>query len=371
MKPRYKIRCPWCFRYMNPYEVLFQCPWHKTALVFAPRKNRQWMARSDYTKAPCPRDGAWCSVRICPGCRALLPHYAGYVVRRCSVSIVGCRGSGKTVYLVGLLKYLLERAGMGRPGLVPMFEDDISYQSFQKLYRQIVVDRELPAATLAAESRDPPPIVVRLYGAPKGKPNGRDPHVPPTLTFYDSPGDLFESFASLEFVRYLANSTSLILTLDVGRLGPGDGRPRSLAAVDDPSQVVEVIARSLRDQLNLGPANRIPKRLAVVLTKCDAALYEKYPRLRPVFAPDGELSDAGQGENPVKVHAEHLAYIHAQCQELLAAWGQHHFLNQVRQDFAAVRFFTCSALGGPDAPRLTPVEPVGVADPLVWSVGGS
>ncbi len=364
MKGLYKIRCAYCFAHFNPHEVLFKCVWeHRPAFIFDPRKDRSFGKKKDYFRAACPRDHIWSSLRVCPNCKKSLPRYAGRIARRSMVATVGIPGSGKTVFLISLIMYLMDRSGSTYPNLVPMFENDESFEAFKPLFQRMIVDRELPYATRLNPAVEPPPISIRLYGASSNDRKGEN--YPPNLVFFDSPGEVVVSFNNASLVRYLAHASSLILTLDANLLREvGDGASRSFIGNEDPSEVVEVMTRRIRDEMNLPAVEKLKKRLAVVFTKCDAWLYRNYPHLKPPVDSDGSLANGDERKN-------YLNRTNQICQKLLEGWQQSHFLSLVQKEFSAVRFFTCSALGQAPGPKLARPEPIGVAEPLLWALGVS
>jgi hypothetical protein len=354
MHPPFVITCPRCFQALQPYDVLFRCLRHERPLEFDPQEVPGWLEGRRYATAPCPRDSAICSIRCCPECRGVLPHLAGHLAPHYCIALAGDRGSGKTLYWVRLVARLVDLAASAWPGVVPMFEDDAGQQRFGELRHEIESGR-LPGSTPMGRDGNPDPIVVRLLGVrPRSRSRAGDEPQRASLTFYDPPGDSFQTFEQISYVRYLGTASSLILTIDSEQVrdptGAGRGRP-------SPTQIVEVIIQRLRQEKFLDATGRIRKGLAVVLTKCDRHVFPHAPRLRPPEALASPWAEASRGA--------YQAHAHKACQGLLHAWGQDHFLNLVQQSFHPVRYFACSALGDEGRPG----PPLGVIDPFLWTLG--
>lgn len=346
----HKVRCQHCFKQYSPYQCLFQCHRHDASLIFSPTRFEKRKGFADFVWAFCHECEGLTRYRRCRFCRNPVPHYAGRF-RNSTIAIAGARGSGKTVYSLALLEYLQRRSASSFPGLVPMFEDDRSFELFKKQYTPLVKEGRLPDATFfSAEAPEPEPINVRLYGA-SGKSTERV-----FLVMYDAPGELFRSFENVSYVRYLAAARHIILTIDITQIRKYESEPslRDLLADAQPDRVLNVMSTSIRNELGLDENTRIPKRLCVMLTKADLHLYSEHPELKPQeVTPDF----------PLDRKRKHISYVSRRCREILTEMDQHSFLAMADTEFSKVSFFASSAMLDAESarPRL---DGQGVADPL-------
>jgi len=360
-----QILCYHCFAKFPPRALHFKCIWHAvddpvlgpgSPMIF---HSGRWFGPCRPPKrVVCPVDHLLTSDRVCPDCHHDLPYYVGRSSQRV-VSIAGCQGSGKTVYLWGLLYRLRERLARDEHAFASaMFEDDASARFYYRLSEAILRRGELPEATQAVAQRrgEIRPVIVRLLRP------GRRPMS--NLVFYDHAGELIEAMDDVRYLRHLAHSASIIYLVDPTG---GGGRRSGDEANRLAAEALGHLGRQIRAELGLGKHERIAKRLAVVISKADVSIT---PR-DGAEAPSDGLGDgqdcwrrwnrAGRAE---------LDRASRRCEDLARDLGLDACVNAARLNFTRVRFFLASSLGRPFLPGTggVPPEPMGVEHPLFWAL---
>jgi hypothetical protein len=281
-------------------------------------------------------------------------------IRQRIISVSGCRTSGKTVYHWALLHQLRDRLSRHAPAFsVPMFEDQKSYEQFQRLHNSIVHDHKLPAMTFAVEQKKGKidPIIVRLLQL---RSNGRIPQT--NLIFYDHAGELIEALSDVSYLRYLAHSNGIIYLVD-----PDDGGENARDGLN-------AIFHQIRAELGLGEAVRLNIPLAVVLSKADKRVYPEIYRHK---GKDSILPDCKNGSGfwqlPLNQRRAQVSATSATCRWFMNSQLQLHDLIALAENsFHQVRYFAVSALNGASSanvPLAKCPEPVGVEHPLYWIFG--
>lgn len=359
------IICYRCFARFRPREARFKCAYHKVhdphlganaPLIFDGPKRRWW--QRDCSHAACPRDTMLTGFRVCPRCHHDLPYHAGRSKQRI-VAVVGISGSGKTLYIWGLLHQLRDQlARENDPYVTPMFEDDASYEYFQQLHANLVRHHVLPQGTQSRKQKDEgiPPVTVRCL---RGQ--GKSVQLS-NLVLYDPAGELVHSLTNIQFLRYLEHASGIIYLVEPAGAASMSERSRASEAL---SHVVTALRKKQQGQTNR--LQRIRKTLAVVLTKADEFVF-------PHHDPADLLP--GGGTDPTfwrKFNATRQAAFRrssAACREILREMGHNNLLAVADHSFTRTAYFTVSSLGsalGPTGLIGTP-SPIGVEHPLFWSL---
>jgi hypothetical protein len=311
-------------------------------------------------EAICPKDGLVTRFRICPNCHRDLPYYVGRAPQRI-ISITGCQGSGKTVYLWGVLYQIREKLSRDpRPYTVAMFEDDASYQFFHTLSEAILRRRKMPEATLPSEALQGEirPVIVRLL-----RERRRDMC---NLIFYDHAGELVEAMSDVAYLRYLAHSSAILFLVDSAsdEADRPSEQATSLAAV-----ALGNICKYIREEAGLSKRTRIPKLLAIVLTKADRSIFTEHPSSRLI---SGHGDSQSFWKRWGRAHQAELDQASQRCERLAREMGLNNLINIATLNFVRVRTFAVSSLGkslrsiqANGAP-----EPLGVENPLFWAMNG-
>jgi len=351
----YEITCQRCFQRIVPQEMLFRCLKHQPSHTFTPERFADDDGMPQYHLGICTIDDASvCSQRLCPGCELELPNITGHYPEY-RIGIVGERGTGKTVFTLALIDALFARSQSSVPGLVPMFNDDGSRERFLEQYRPLVERGELPQATAAfSEKLDPDPISIRMYDRFSNH-SRRGQYM---LTIYDGAGEIVRSLENARYVRYLASSNTLLLTIDAQRLLS----PSPAGSVRSPAEVLNAVVNSVKGELNVSSSERIKKRLLIVLTKFDGPVSAKYPEAKPV-----ELANHIKGGKGLREFLEdkerELHRRRGSIIRILRDAKEDEFLAMASQQFNSVQFFTTSAMAFTDGKAR--LLHLGVIDPLL------
>jgi hypothetical protein len=359
-----EITCYRCFARFDWRDLHFKCLMHKVKdpvlgsgapLIFPLEDYR---GRQPPRSATCPRDLLHTGFRVCPHCRKDLPYYVGRTHQRI-IAVAGWRGSGKTVYLWSLLYRLRERLARDpSPFATAMFEDDASFAIYRDLCLAVLRDRTVPEATQGKSqiAGDLPPVIVRLLRT-GGRANALS-----NLIFYDPAGELIESLAKTQYLRYLAHSAALIYLIEPpGRQGDPANETRAAEAAEGLGSV----ARQIRIELGRYQNERIPIALAVVLTKADETLFDELGREELVAGLGKDQGFWRRWDGAARSEVDRAS---ARCEQLLAERDYAPLLALARLTFTPVRYFALSSLGHPPAAgRLTrDPDPVAVENPLFW-----
>jgi hypothetical protein len=310
-------------------------------------------------------------LKICPNCWNDLPVIPGQSE---FLTIAGLRGAGKTYYTTALIHAIGQQLGrMDNYRMTAQFADDAGRKYFADRKEDIVIRGAMPTVGIA-ESKDGPvqtPAIQVIVRFPRWRAGRLDPRELGivSLVFQDPAGEWFRNFASVHQIQFLKNTRSLMVLVNPLTI-PGfvptvpQPRPRGepetgdAGEIDDPTIVLQTLAQKLRVQMRLGQKKRIPKDVAVVITKTDCGVFgdpcllDSFPRQQAPYNPD--LTDE----------------ISQFCRARLARLGMDQLINQAEHNFETVRFFGVSALGttprsdGGVAERSW--EPQRVEDPFLW-----
>jgi hypothetical protein len=345
------ILCLRCFARFSPREVYFQCPMHSPPRLFRPP--RSWWGAPVQADCTQPRCRIRTGYRACPHCQQTLPLYAGRLPQRV-VALTGCTLAGKTAYLWALIHQMWEQVARDpNPFAVAMFEDQASYQAYEKLDRAIVRDRVVPEMTrVESQKRDRvTPLIIRLLRP------GRSRAVF-NAAFYDPAGELVQSIEGTTYLHYLAHAEGLIYLLDA-RDGTEVEDRASLAA-----EGLSAVTIHLRQALGIRREQRLPHALAVVLTKADEDIFSRGGAPAWVAGMDRGQRFWRWWPNRA-LHA-----VSQRVQGMLRERGFDNLVSLARNNYRRSCFFAVSSFG--QRPRgerlLEPALPVGVEGPLFWTL---
>jgi hypothetical protein len=330
-----QVGCNHCFYRFHSSDIHFKCPIDGCVFHYRESVNR----RSVPASAPCPECRLLTAYKVCPECEADLPCYAGKADNK-TIAVTGSRGCGKSIYITSLVYYLREIEGRSKkPRAAIMFEDDLSHQLYMTNYSRLVMGKQLLQMTDLPQVQGAiEPIVLRcLTHASRAKKSVRN------LVFYDPPGELFSSLASVNYIRYLAYSSAVLFLVD----------PWETSADEkgvSPTVALTNIIRQIQRERGLGQG-RIPQALSVVLTKYDQA-------------------PGGGGASLTSAPSDRPLLSEKDCMRLLETQGMSHLLSIAKNNFSKVSFFAVSSLGQePNGPQLAgPISPAGVGHPFFWAI---
>jgi GTPase SAR1 family protein len=290
------------------------------------------------------------------------------------IGLVGSKGSGKTVLMTVLVRYLREVIGRRFGADIRIATDNPDgyrgirdYQTSREvpLYGQ----RTLPASTAQLGSsparQRATPIVLRWRQEAVRLIGGRALRST-ILSLIDTAGEDLNDMATAFTLEYISVCDALIVTMDLFALPgarAGLNLPTAAIQVDDdvPLDVLSRITELLRTEHNVRRGKKISIPVAIAFTKVDAL----YPALDPAGRIMGTASAI-----PAYDDADGLA-IHEHVLALMHEWNASDIDAHLRLNYADYRYFALSALG--DAPdyggmRVAPggVHPHRVEDPVLW-----
>lgn len=137
---------------------------------------------------------------------------------------------------------------------------------------------------------------------------------------------------------------------DAGEVNVEDYR----ASEQPMDEVVGLLLTTLDNMLNI-TKGKIKPVVSVVFTKCDI------PGLEEAIG-----ATAVKNYMAANPEVDRLTAMNAVCERFLTQYGETNFIQQVKQRFSAVQFFTCSALGHNEDG--TDFQPVAVEESVLWIV---
>lgn len=298
--------------------------------LFSPR-------RFNYS-VKCPLSDHNCYLKVCPNCGQTQPISMGDAS---TIAVIGSGSSGKTCFITSLIYQidaLLARQSM--LGMSMEWRDDEGRSYFRNQRRALFDLLELPQSTQKKSKLKSLDITIRfpLRGLRRRLVHGNQAVV--SLVFPDPAGEWFQSLADVYYLTYLAQAQQVMLMLDpmASTRLRAERKKKELgkydAVVDSPEGALEAFISAVRNQMAL-PKGKIPKDLAVVLTKCDEP---------GVFDADRqELPHQGRDFNP-KIADEISDLVAVHLEEELEISG---VVSMAKENFRRVAFFAASALGKP------------------------
>jgi len=380
-----RLVCPFCYERLRPWQLGFRCTGRRsragkvcpstTDPVLLERMGRAEALPPAFTVPPlrallreaaCPDCGDGTRHRICPHCHSELPLHFSRIPSRL-IAVVGAAESGKTVYVIVLVRELQQRVGACFNASV-VATDDLTRERFAE-YQQSLYDRGvLAGATRSAGTTAGvvAPLVFRL--STDRRVLGRERERRSLLSFFDTAGEDLTSKRSVDMhVRYLTNADGIIVVLDplqmagARRLVTAGSRlpsrpPGVNRALDALVRVTELIHEGGRS----GAEARIRKPTAVVFTKLDA-LWSQLDSSSPLRQPSPHAGEFDT-QDSLRVDEEVRA--------LLNEWDGAEIDQFMRHNYARHRLFGLSALGEtPSADNRVSargIRPHRVADPMLW-----
>lgn len=371
--------CPYCFERLDPHWVGFRCintnpsvcpPVEDVALQGfqrSPRAPRMppvtltkvGRFRSSPTAGACGSCGTRTTTQVCASCHNQLPSQFRAVEGR-SIAMVGAKGAGKT-HFIGVLVHQLQNAVGARFGqqLTLQALDERTIKRYDKQFRRPLFEEgHVLAATTTLVSSDDLryPLVYQLKV-------GREKLRAMNLVFFDTAGEDLNDRELLDRdARYVAGADAVIMLLDPlqipavrERLGGTILLPERAA---HPLDLVTRVTDATRLRLELPPARRIDRPLALAFSKLDG--------VRPLMDPGSPALAASRHDRGFDtLDAEEVS---ESIRAHVFQWAGAELDRFVTANWADVRWFGLSALGRPPVDGELPagVAPHRVEDPLLW-----
>jgi hypothetical protein len=256
----------------------------------------------------------------------LLGRHAGRSPERL-VAIVGGSDSGKTCYLHMAVNQIVHGNGQVLP-IRGMIDDPQQERVFKEAWSRL--NSGVVAARKTKEVTHAYILHARVHGRRC------------QLYLYDAPGEEFSSISSMSRQQYFSLIEGFILLVDpmsfVAVAGPGAGTRTQLGTV-----VSSTLGTAVAGMMP-GPDGRFPQRVAVVISKGDAAVVRD------------RIGDVRRGAVSGEV-----------CRQAICDWGGEHPVRLIEQRFAQVRCFACSSLGREAGTQSAkPFRGSGLLEPLCW-----
>lgn len=298
--------------------------------------------------------------RVCPFCHNPLPiHYGKSEVK--FISVVGITGSGKTVYLSQLLKYMARYAA--KLNMVAYPTTDV--ENFRKA-NPVEAGKPLPPASV--EGRFSQPMVYDL--AMEATASTSKTY---TMVLYDIAGEDCQSPSAMQkYGKFVQHSSGIMLLIDPQKqLDLRSEYDIAEESVQTEPQVVLETIHNVFLHLPMSEKCRIP--LAVCVSKSDSFL-DYLSEARDVVASDiVSLIDEQTKINIPEFNATEYNKINQEIRTLT----QGPLMATLRVGFLHYNFFAFSATGGPvvirqDADGTSykylkgPATPKRIAEPLFW-----
>ena len=353
--------------------------------------------------AKCDGCGEISYQRICPTCHNTLSEYVyeDKGKKNLIVSVVGQRGSGKSVYM-GVLLHEIFDVNNSLANILPngstegRVANSRRKQIFGRLYAKrgqtTTLDQTQSSITNAKENGAYRPFtcVFRYVEKSKGflgklfKQEKRNSF---GLCLFDAAGEDLQNENNIGITnKYLSHSTGIIFLLDpmhlsdfvdqltdendIKNASSGLSKEQLLdEKLDTTFSVFEIVTSRIRNEHNLSKDKRIDIPLAIVVSKCDMIwpfLKENATVKKNVYK-NKNLSSYGGFLMADSNQVNH------EIQQFLCTYGAEGFIKQIENNFSNVRYFATSALGVNNNPTLsdgkqsikTPT-PHRIADPLYW-----
>ena len=294
-----------------------------------------------------------CHRRVCPFCHNPIPNnYGKYEVK--FISIIGVKGSGKTVYLSQLLSNLsynyAPRIGLSADVTTPEILNFIRKN-------QIKRDCELPKSTPAKMKQQP-----LYYQVTRPDPDRLGKVINETMVLYDVAGEVFdisndEAHASLgAYASYVINSDAYMLLI----------KPEQLTEGEDGA--ADTALTAIHGLLEIKDGEKCEKPLAVCVSQADSQQMIN-------LLNNGELINRISSDVTVangKFNATDYNYIGKNLTNFFRSPVTHYFDNIVKSKYKDYAYFAFSALGcnveqkdNVDYPASDPL-PKRIEEPLYW-----
>ena len=325
--------------------------------------------------ARCPKCKRPTERMVCPCCHNPLPNDL-LTGKTGTISIIGDRSSGKTVYFLALIQQLKKYAyKLGIHEVSPL---DLTYDNnnpekatstvYTKMSSELFDKHALPHQTTVGR---PIPLIFRI--AFKGKTKQEDRSI--LLVFYDAAGEIFQNSEKVnEIATYLKDSAGVIFLIDPEKL---EGLHDTLVEGGVVNQAEENFVKAdptrIFDSLSqiTGNEKLKDKPLALTYSKIDEVVTalqnnnQGYSIQGVNLLANSSFIKTGVFDlGEVEMIHEGLKNVSEQEWDAGRFWGQ----AESKYENGFVRMFAVSALGStPDKDgNIGKPKPYRVMDPLIW-----
>ena len=382
-----KVVCPFCFEQFERSEVEFRCGnvgrctlekdqvlerfWggDDPKPVGIPILPKRSFFRSIMGQCPdfaiCPKCGEKSYLTICPHCHNRIPKEMvkkkGFII-----SIIGARGSGKTIYITTLINELMRHGcNLGDMGITAANVTDDPKNNTQQRYERDFFDelyrkKKCPGQTGITDRKSRIPLIYELSNPQKKS---------AYLVFYDTAGENFVDIKYIaENVKFLKESDAIIFLLDTfavpyvhDKLGiKEDIKIRYNLIIDNLLTYFKEGDPTIRDA-------HFQKPMALVFSKIDAILTNE-DKFEDTSIAGMSISNNSNYLDGSPILLSDFNSISASIQGALSMWKENNFVTTINNHYKNAKYFGISALGGQPTPsqNISEVKPYRVLDPLVW-----
>lgn len=352
-----KYTCVKCFKQGDFDKIAFQCSNKKNHN--GKNYNFEYPKNLFSNKFPirsiCPVCSEVSVVKLCPDCGEPLLDPDTIKI----ISIVGAKGSGKTVYMRSLINEIIDK--FPQEEFFNFKTVDIAKASENAFERDFKISQNmfLPETTQKGQKA---PFVIKFVN---------DKNKEMNLVIYDAAGEEFNRNNDdiSTNLRHLSNSTMIIMLVDILQI---ESVRQSITSelkyehgTGDPNDyVLKVVVEELQEKLGLNKffgKKKIDIPIAVSLSLIDL-LKNKYT--------DDDLPN-------YLMYSQHLAtkrfdvisnnVISDGVHQFLKDHKQENFLSFLTSNFKTYNFYAMSSLGGePINNSVEHLSPQNVLDPLIW-----
>jgi hypothetical protein len=357
-----KFTCPYCMHTYRHEDIKHVCPDCGTE-AHPGMSDRIGLHP---VKCQTPGCGGFATLRVCPveNCKAVLPQEV-LDTKNLPFSIVGMVSSGKTNYITVMLEELAKFHSIP----LSLGAADTRTREIHKKDKERLFGGN-PVEGTAAGAITPQIWTIKNLSR-------RTSNTVPTYTFtiFDGAGENYEDHLdpSSPVCRNIRASKAIILTLDplillkVREIVSDEARIASLGGKDseakDPMNIVNDMARYIRNAYGMRADRVLSVPVAVVLTKFDVVLnHPSFPQAATVKN-DSLLTDS-EG----RVNEREFAAVDREIRDWLTLIGETAFIRALEANFKNMCFFGVSSFGSaPDAKNhIASLKPHRVLDPVMW-----
>lgn len=382
--------CPYCFTRHPLSEVEFRCtnrrckqvddiPMTKYEFgdVKMPKKGGNcFPVRMKGSKLPdsgtCPLCGETTYKMVCPSCHNPLPE-ATLNGTDMIISVVGARGTGKSVFVGILINELMKRVAPAFGGALNGFDD--SYNRYKAtFFQRMYIDKRTPEQTQSglsnADNGAYRPYIFTLRLPKKSLFGNKVDSF--TFVFFDTAGEDLDDEDTMSTVnKYITSSSGIIFLLDplqipevVNQLSQETVRGASaanLGSVTDPNSIMTSVSHLIRKSNKLSTNRLIDIPVAAVFSKFDA-IEEIVPEDMAILRTSPHTSEG-------VFDMADFNNVNNEVKGLLNAWNYGDFIRDAQINYSNCAFFAVSALGlhnNPKAGSIDMPKPHRIEDPLLW-----
>lgn len=396
-----KILCPYCYRHFFNVDVEYRCENNEKDANMNPfcppsldkKFNDHWKSmevsnhffkgrRSLFSSTPGPAKCDVCGMEsttfVCPHCHNKIP---SEMVENGAeiISIIGAPNSGKTVYFTALMQQLMNYGVKLHLGITPIdAEDSLSWRKtsvvVKERHKTLFKEKTLLEKTSElGDGEKSVPLIFKIHYKDVYARNPEKTEKFIYLVFYDTAGEMFEEKERMNIVRYLEESSGVILLLDPFTIDSMREKIDTVIDAGDQERatgeqfVLERLVDFVTDKSKLQN-----KPLAIAFSKIDAFIRG----YRNTVGRDIPGIDLAQNSSFVRTGKLSLAHVDSIDSHLTMALDEHcdglgsRVGEYARITFGKdnVRLFAVSSLGcNPNEDgTLDEVKPYRVMDPLVW-----